>query len=113
MMWKEKIEKKYPEGWQEFRNWYFENFRAPFPELPCQKVNGFRFLWGWLEDFFDSKGIYINIFICVTRRKSILYDYTVGNSQHTFGESDFKSRQEAREAAIMKAFKILKEASNE
>ena len=96
----DKIAEKYPEQFEELSKYLLDK------GLQYEYMY-FESVYGHIEDFFDSKGIYIYI---ARSGKGAWYYEIMNNINEYFDEgNNVKSRNEAREAAILKAFEILKE----
>ena len=116
----ENIQEKYLEEFDEFYNLITEQTELIYPSRFIQsqwremeEIND-NSLWGWIENFFDSKGIIIILAYIKNYgdEKGFLYELfnQKGNmifSSYYKEQKIYKSRQEAREAATIKAFEIL------
>ena len=101
----DKIQEKYSEQFQEWIKFRYGKAKSEYQFI--LKESKLSYHWGWIEDFFDSKGIYIYI---ARSGKGAWYYEIMNNINEYFDEgNNVKSRNEAREAAILKAFEILKE----
>lgn len=63
--------------------------------------------WGVLQDFYDSKGFYISQ--KAEGYKPIWYDYIIKHGLEVEFSRHFKTRPEARKAALQKAEELLEE----
>ena len=98
----QKIQSKHSEAYDKWRQYIYTDNSEIWDFFDWQELN-LSYLWGHIEDFFDSKGIYIVMDVYQKDEKNKEFIYSI-NNQGYFG---FKSRQEAREAAIIKCFEIL------
>jgi len=128
-MWKE-IEKNNPIGFELFKLCCEEKYKIYYttdgdnnPLKFCIRKGidiyklPFSMLYGILEDFFDSQGIYIEVTTTFNKdgersrfNYSIVEENTVGVSEI---ECLFKTRKEARIKATQKAFEILEDKLKE
>lgn len=101
---------------KDFEKWLKKKYKEidigyPHDLSGCQSLNdAFKYLphsmqYGVIVDFFDSVGIYIEI--CKTPHSAVCY-YMVNDCDNDFL---FKTRHEARAAAIEKATEIYNERS--
>ena len=125
-MWQE-IEQKHPDEFFEWAKFKYKDNLEYYQDKHWAIVNwlkgeDFRSLWGWILEFFDSKGIYIVVYDLVNSRSGNVPDlwddewgYNIrqkdGRKIYLIAENPdnlwYKSRPEAYQAATKKAFEIL------
>ena len=111
-MWQE-IEEKYPNEFKKWVKYYKGNYTVT--AITMMHRQDFQSLWGWILEFFDSKNIQIEIAMsCVITWQYDLIEIKNKSAErihdgyeYLASYSGFKSRQEAQQAATLKAFEIL------
>jgi hypothetical protein len=109
MMWN-KIQEKYPEALKEWCKYYNQDFMVYYTNAIVEYFSRMETceLIGKIEDFFDSRGIYIESEVLGVED----YQFLVWSGRKIWQIERYESRQEAREAAIEKAFEILERGND-
>ena len=61
--------------------------------------------YGVIEDFFDSKEIFVDIDYCIFHTKTIYEVYVKQNKEMVYSITDIKTRHQARDIAVEKLVK--------
>ena len=118
-----KIQEKYPKPFKKWQAYYLDPDYKIEHALKVMNATHINNYWGWLLEFFDSKGIYIIIYPLSNSRSGNCPDlffgewgYSIkkrGKDKTIYDVADnpieiwYKSRQEAQEAAVEKTFEVL------